>query len=167
MSLPFLTYARTLALFAALTGITGATFTLPLMAHGEGMPPGRPGTPKHVDRTITLAIKDKDFGPKTLRVRPHETVRFVIKNHDSVSHTFILGIPGAKKGSSSGAQTVTATFEGRDFALSPSTPWSVDIPAGTSRGLIWTFESASEVMFSCSHPEHDGTTMRGTISVMH
>lgn len=159
MIAPHLMIVRTFTFLVILTAILGAAIGRAPMAHAENTPPGRPGTPKHVDRTITLAIKDKGFGPKTIKIRAHETVRFVIKNHDNIHHAFVLG---AKSASSA---TITATLDGRNIELSPATPWAVDVPAGTSRGLIWTFASAGTATFYCTQPGHTAEGMHGEISV--
>ncbi|TCS60998.1 cupredoxin domain-containing protein [Varunaivibrio sulfuroxidans] len=149
-------------LFVFTTVLSGALGRTP-MVHAADIPPGRPGAPTHVDRTITLAIKDKGFGPKTIKVRAHETVRFVVKNHDNIHHAFVLG---AKKNPATTPSAMLATLDGEDVELTPTAPWSVDIPAGASRGLIWTFASAGAVTFYCTQPGHEAEGMHGTISVI-
>src|SRR3546814_1597998 len=56
---------------------------------------GQPGNAQKVDRTIELKMGDSFFEPKSIDVKPGETIRFVLKNEGTLLHEFNLGMAAA------------------------------------------------------------------------
>jgi uncharacterized cupredoxin-like copper-binding protein len=55
---------------------------------------GQPGDEKSVSRTVQIDIHDDaGFSPRSLKLRPGETVRFVVRNLGNVRHEFRIGDP--------------------------------------------------------------------------
>src|SRR5437868_6037298 len=53
---------------------------------------GKEGDPRHVNRTITVAMNDTmRFNPSQIKVKQGETIKFVVKNKGTLNHEMVLG----------------------------------------------------------------------------
>jgi uncharacterized cupredoxin-like copper-binding protein len=84
--LPVFALAVALPLFMPAAGLAGA-------GRDHGDPGGSSGAASEVDRTVRIEAKDMQFHPDTVDVANGETVRFVIRNADTVEHEFTIGPP--------------------------------------------------------------------------
>ena len=71
---------------AAITLIFGAT-AIASVGHGKE-DIGQPGVSSKVTRTVEVEMGDVFFKPKSIDVKPGETVRFVLRNEGSLLHEF-------------------------------------------------------------------------------
>jgi uncharacterized cupredoxin-like copper-binding protein len=114
------------------------------------------------DRTITIeTTADMRFDPDALTVKQGETVAFVIHNGSVVDHEFVIGDEAVQ------AEHETEMANGDEAAMDDMNgrPFAVDIPAGETRTLVYTFDETGTLIFGCLVPGHYGAGMRGTISV--
>lgn len=106
-------------------------------------------------RTVTLTIHHSRFSVDELRVRPGETVRFVVRNTDPIEHELIVG-----------DQSVQDRHEVGTDALHGDRPGEVSVPAGSTAVTTYRFGPAgSPVLFGCHLPGHWAFGMHGTIRV--
>jgi uncharacterized cupredoxin-like copper-binding protein len=118
---------------------------------------GRPGDEAKVDRTIEVLAQDSlRFEPQSLEVSEGETIKFVITNEGDDLHEFVLGDPDYQ-------EEHAQEMEG-DHAMA-SGPNQVELEAGATQEIIWTFSGAEEVLYACHEPGHYEGGMIGTISV--
>jgi len=111
-----------------------------------------------VDRTISVNADDQfRFAPDAIIVRAGETVAFRITNSGYEAHEFVV---------------VDATAQDEDErAMSlGSMPTQVgraalDIPAGRTRTLVYTFRGAGSLIYGCHIARHYAAGKRGTITV--
>ena len=61
--------------------------------HTHGAAIGEPGKPEAAMLTLQIKLGDTFFTPTSIRVRPGQTVRFVLTNEDELLHEFTLGTP--------------------------------------------------------------------------
>jgi len=110
-----------------------------------------------VSRTIQVKTTDTlRFAPDQLSVRAGETVAFEISNPGVVPHEFFLGTAAEQQG-----------HEAEMASGMPmhNEPGAVDVPAGKTVRLIYTFEQPGTIEYGCHVPGHYPAGMRGTITV--
>ena len=98
------------------------------------------------------------FLPDVLTGRAGETVAFVVTNTSAVAHDFVVGDDAAQQAH----ERQMAAVGGSDGMLDSS---SVEVPAGATATLIYTFDQPGTLLFGCHVPGHYAAGMRGTISV--
>lgn len=128
------------------------------MGHGDDIGAlGEPGDPSTADRTIRMTASDQlTFDPAAVEVRAGETVTFEIENIGATIHEFVLG------SSEYQAQHEQEMSSGMDMHGEPNV---VEIPAGSTATLTWTFTEEGTTRFACHEPGHFAGGMVGDITV--
>ena len=96
------------------------------------------------------------FTPDALNVRTGETIAFQISNTGGVRHEFFIGTPAEQQAHE------------RDMAGGApmhAEAGQVDVPAGTTVRLLYTFDRAGTLEYGCHVPGHYAAGMRGTITI--
>lgn len=108
---------------------------------------GEPAAAAQSDRTIEITANDPySFSPEEVEVAAGETVLFRVTNSGESLHEFVLG---PKEGHVHGEDGSNA----------------VQVPAGETKELAWTFTEAGRVDFNCYVPGHSEAGMKGTITI--
>ena len=103
-------------------------------------------------RPIVVNMTDKlAFTPNAIQVRKGETVRFVLTNSGTAQHEFMIG-PAAKVAADEGDGKITIEADKMD--------------AGSTTGLIYTFDGTGPYAFACHEPGHFEAGMKGTIELL-
>jgi Cu+-exporting ATPase len=111
-----------------------------------------------VDRTIAVTTTDSlRFTPDQINVRAGETVAFEITNTGGVPHEFFIGTPAEQQAHDA------EMASGADHMLDE--PNGVDIPAGGTARLVYTFSQPGTLEYGCHVPGHYAAGMRGTITI--
>ncbi|MGH9263472.1 MAG: cupredoxin domain-containing protein [Acidimicrobiales bacterium] len=106
-------------------------------------------------RTVELTVHHSKFSVEELRVRPGETVRFVLRNTDPIPHELIIG-----------DQRVQDVHETGTEAHHAERPGEVSVAPGKTAVTTYRFGPAgADVLFGCHLPGHWAYGMRGTIRV--
>lgn len=121
-------------------------------------PIGKPGVASKVSRTIQVDMSNgMRFKPADIRVKQGETIRFVLKNTDSVKHEFSLGTP----------QELLEHYEVmKKFPdMEHDEPNKISLAPGKQGEVIWQFTKAGAVDFACLHVGHFDAGMKGQVKV--
>jgi uncharacterized cupredoxin-like copper-binding protein len=119
---------------------------------------GRPGDPKKATRTVRIGMADTmRYTPSELKVRPGETVKFVVHNNGKVDHEMVLGTMQALK--------EHAEMMKRHPGMHHDDSHSVDVAPGKFAILVWQFTKAGTFHFGCFEPGHFEAGMVGKIEV--
>ena len=122
-----------------------------------GPSPGGGGTgpePGPTIRTVVLDVRWSRFSVGHLDVRPGETVRFVIRNHDPIPHELIVG-----------DLVVQDHHEQGTEAHHGDRPGEVSVAAGATAETTYTFGKVGQLFFGCHLPGHWAYGMQGVIKV--
>jgi Cu+-exporting ATPase len=115
------------------------------------------------DRTIeVVTTNDLRFAPGDIQVTEGETIAFVVRNESALPHEFVIGTEEVQ------AEHETEMSEGEEEAMSGSdeTPFAVDVPAGETRTLVYTFDEPGTLLIGCHVPGHYAAGMKGTVTVL-
>ncbi|PKO27950.1 MAG: hypothetical protein CVU36_18480 [Betaproteobacteria bacterium HGW-Betaproteobacteria-9] len=121
-------------------------------------PVGKPGVATKVSRTIQVdMINGMRFKPADIQVKQGETIRFVLKNTDSVKHEFSLGTQ----------QELLEHYEVmKKFPdMEHDEPNKISLAPGKQGDVIWQFTKAGAVDFACLHVGHFDAGMKGQVKV--
>jgi uncharacterized cupredoxin-like copper-binding protein len=140
-------YTYLVAIAAVALGVGLAALSL---ARGE-QPNTRP-----ISRVVALSTDGLRFTPDALNVRAGETIAFEITNPGSVAHEFFIGDAAAQ------AEHEAEMARGMPMHGEPG---QVDIPAGRTARLVYTFDQPGTLEFACHLAGHYPAGMRGTITV--
>jgi uncharacterized cupredoxin-like copper-binding protein len=119
---------------------------------------GKPGVVSKVTRTIQVDMSSgMRFKPSDIRVKQGETIRFVLKNTDSVKHEFSLGTP----------EELLEHYEVmKKFPdMEHDEPNKISLAPGKQGEVIWQFTKAGAVDFACLHVGHFDAGMKGQVKV--
>ncbi|AVO59710.1 cupredoxin domain-containing protein [Pseudomonas chlororaphis] len=147
---------------AAVTLLFGATT---MGSAGNGKEDiGQPGIASEVTRTVDVEMGDIFFKPKSIDVKPGETLRFILRNEGSLLHEFNIDQAAAhaahqaayaarqkEKASLFQSGTRAPTSAGK---MTNDAPNSVLIEPGATKELIWTFNTSTGLQFACNRPGH-------------
>ena len=107
------------------------------------------------ERTVELSVRHSKFSLDELRVRPGETVRFVLRNTDPIPHELIVG-----------DQSVQDVHELGTEAHHGDRPGEVSVAPGATAVTTYRFGRAGgRILFGCHLPGHWAYGMKGTITV--
>jgi uncharacterized cupredoxin-like copper-binding protein len=81
----------------------------------------------------------------------------VVTNPGTVAHDFVIGNENAQQ-----AHERQMAVGATDGMLGGS---SIEVPAGATATLVYTFDQPGTLLFGCHVPGHYAAGMRGTISV--
>ena len=97
------------------------------------------------------------FKPAEIRVKKGETIRFVLKNTDTLKHEFSLGTE----------QELLEHYEvmKKYPDMEHDEPNKLSLAPGKQGEIIWQFTQSDGVNFACLHPGHYDAGMKGRIKV--
>jgi uncharacterized cupredoxin-like copper-binding protein len=104
--------------------------------------------------TVRLVVRDSQFVPSRIHVRPHTEVRFEVVNRDFLNHEFIIG-----------DDTVHARHEGGHEPWHLPVLGEVSIAPHTTGVTTYSFHAPGKVLFACHLPGHFAYGMFGSVSV--
>lgn len=126
--------------------------------HGESAI-GKPGVASRVSRTIQVEMTNgMRFKPSEIQVKKGETIRFVLKNTDTIKHEFSLGTE----------EELLEHYEVmKKFPdMEHDEPNKISLAPGKQGEVIWQFTKADVVNFACLHPGHFDAGMKGQVKVV-
>jgi Cu+-exporting ATPase len=113
------------------------------------------------DRTVQIEATDQlRFGPDQISVSKGETIAFVITNTGSLPHEFVIGDESVQAEHEAEMATGEDEMDEMD-----DKPYAVDVPAGETVTLVYTFDEEGELIAGCHVPGHYGAGMKATITV--
>lgn len=118
---------------------------------------GLPGLEEDVSRTVAVDIKNDGFNARSIPVRHGETVRFVVRNRTARAYDFTIGAPYKQKQRRRLLQSLyDAGMTGPQYYDLPDYRSfnAVFVPPGTTRELVWWFNSAERLEFASNVPGH-------------
>jgi Cu+-exporting ATPase len=151
-------YLAGIAIVALAIGAASLIFARSEMGLAGNMDMGAPaaGT-RPVDRVVQVSTTDTlRFTPEQLTVRVGETIAFEISNPGVVPHEFFLGTV---------AEQLAHEQEMASGGPMHAEPGQVDVPAGRTVRLVYTFDQPGTLEYGCHVPGHYPAGMRGTIVV--
>jgi P-type Cu+ transporter len=108
-------------------------------------------------RTIQVEATDAlRFVPDHLDVRAGETIAFEIRNSGAVPHEFFIG---------TAEEQLEHEREMASGAPMHAEPGQIDVPAGQTVRLVYTFDQPGALEYGCHVPGHYAAGMRGTITI--
>jgi uncharacterized cupredoxin-like copper-binding protein len=114
------------------------------------------------DRTITIDTTDAmRFSPDTIEVSAGQTIAFVVRNGSAAPHEFVIGDAAVQQ------EHEEEMASGNEDSMDDmgDNPYAVDVPAGETRTLVYTFDEAGTLEFGCHVPGHYPAGMKGTIVI--
>jgi uncharacterized cupredoxin-like copper-binding protein len=105
--------------------------------------------------TVVIDIEYSRFDPSSLRVVEGTTVRFVVSNHDPISHEFIVGPPDVQRRHENGTEAKHAPK-----------PGEVSVGPDEQAVTTYLFETPGIVEMACHLPGHYAYGMHGEIEVV-
>src|SRR3546814_12161315 len=81
---------KTLIVSVAMLAFPGVALADAGHTHGA-VSIGKPDNASAVTRTVQVKLGDMFYEPKSIRVKPGETIRFVLTNHGELLHEFNIG----------------------------------------------------------------------------
>jgi uncharacterized cupredoxin-like copper-binding protein len=110
------------------------------------------------DRTIQIETTDQlRFTPDALTVRAGETIAFVVHNGGALPHEFVIGDAATQEAHE---QEMTG-----DAAMNEEGEAGVEVEAGETATLVYTFDEPGILLFGCHVDGHYAAGMKGTITV--
>jgi len=107
------------------------------------------------ERTVELSVHHSRFSIDDLRVRPGETIRFVLRNTDPIPHELIVG-----------DQSVQDVHEAGTEAHHADRPGEVSVGPGATAVTTYRFgREGGRLLFGCHLPGHWAYGMRGSIRI--
>lgn len=124
---------------------------------------GHPGDPADADRTIDISAMDTlKFEPDSISVKVGETVTFRVHNVGANTHEFILGTEDEQVDHEHEMQEMAESGSGMHMGDEAN---ALNLPAGETKEITWTFTEAGEMIYGCHEPAHYDAGMKGTITV--
>ncbi len=149
-------YLVAIAIVALAVGAAALSFARSDMGTSTPMPATTVNS-QPVSRTIQIQTTDTlRFVPDHLDVRTGETIAFEIRNAGNLPHEFFVGSPD---------EQLEYEREMASGAPMHAEPGQVDVPAGQTVRLVYTFAQAGTLEYGCHVPGHYAAGMRGTITV--
>jgi uncharacterized cupredoxin-like copper-binding protein len=151
-------YLVGIAVVALLIG--GAALVLSRPQATMGMEMGQRATSAvQVSRSITVTATDAlRFMPEQITVRAGETVAFRITNTGVSPHEFVIGDEQVQ-------QAHEQEMRAGQMRMANDAAFSVDVPAGKTATLVYTFHEPGTLRYGCHVPGHYAAGMQGTIMV--
>lgn len=124
---------------------------------------GEPGDPsKPVVRTVEISMKETDdakmlFEPNRIEIKRGEQVKFVLKNHGSVDHEFMLD--SVENNAKHKIQME------RNPDMEHDDPNGKRLASKDSNEIVWRFSKPGTFEFACLIPGHYESGMHGTVVV--
>lgn len=120
---------------------------------------GKQGSPKKVDRTITVDMTDNmRFTPANITVKQGETVRFVVANKGKIMHEMVIGTMEQLK--------EHGEMMKKHPGMEHDEPYMSHVSPGKKEDLVWQFTEPGEFYYACLIPGHFEAGMIGKITVI-
>jgi P-type Cu+ transporter len=114
------------------------------------------------DRTVAVETTDTlRFEPGAFTVTEGETIAFVITNSGALPHEFVIGDEAVQNEH----EAEMAEDAEEEMDEMGDKPYAVDVPAGETVTLVYTFDEAGSTLIGCHVPGHYGAGMKATITV--
>lgn len=126
-----------------------------VLTRADANPASRPAVLGPEPVTVTIEIDRSRFHTAPIRVRPHTTVRFVVRNDDPIGHELIVG----------SAEVHERHAGGHEAAHAP-VPGEVSVPAEARASTTYTFHAPGPVAYACHLPGHYAYGMHGVVEVV-
>ncbi len=137
--------------------------------HDESADVGGPGEAARVRRNINVVMRDSEFEPAKLRIRPGETVRFRVRNAGELVHEFNIGTARMHvEHQAEMTRMMEAGHMTADRVLQPMAHAhgnSALLEPGASGEVIWNFPKGGVLEFACNVPGHYEAGMKGPIEI--
>ena len=121
------------------------------------------GMPTTAQPSRTLEIRAGDdlrFTPEAIRVQAGETIAFKVSNIGTVPHEFVVGDEAVQQ------EHEEEMVSGKGMTgMDDDASYAIDVPAGETTTLIYTFTKEGTLIYGCHVPGHYGAGMRGVITV--
>jgi len=155
-------FAYLLAIGLVALGVGAAALTFarsdPAMAAMSATAPASSSV--QPDRTIAISTSDQlRFAPGALSVRAGETVAFEISNPGALPHEFTIGDQSVQQ------EHEQEMANGSSTGIAQDAAFSINVPAGQSARLVYTFQQPGTLEYGCHVPGHYAAGMLGTITV--
>ena len=156
------TFMGAAAALALSTGLALAGPGEPGHSH-KSFAAGEPGDPKKpVAKTIEVTMKETEdakmlFEPNKVEIKRGEQVKFVLKNHGSVDHEFMLD------SLQNNAKHKVAMQQNPD--MEHDDPNGKRLAPNGSNEIVWRFTKPGTFEFACLIPGHYESGMHGTVVV--
>ena len=150
------------AALALSTGLALASPGEPGHSH-KSFAAGEPGDPKKpVAKTIEVTMKETEdakmlFEPNNVEIKRGEQVKFVLKNHGSVDHEFMLDSV------QNNAKHKIQMEKNPD--MEHDDPNGKRLAPNGSNEIVWRFTKPGTLEFACLIPGHYESGMHGTVVV--
>ena len=154
-------YAYLVGIALVALAIGAASFALAINAKNMGMSPiASAAAAQPANRTISLQIDNQlQFAPASVAVHVGETVAFKVTNASSFAHELVIGDEAVQTAHEQEMASGTGMAMGSD-AMN-----SVQVPAGQTATLVYTFTKPGTLSYGCHVSGHYAAGMRGTITV--
>ena len=127
-------------------------------AKAEQMPFGIAADPKKAARTMRIEMADTmRFTPAEVKVKPGDTVRFVVSNKGKVMHEMVLGTMEELK--------KHAEVMKKHPNMEHDEPHMAHVAPGKTAEMGWRFNRAGTFYYGCLIPGHFEAGMIGKIVV--
>jgi Cu+-exporting ATPase len=114
------------------------------------------------DRTVAVETTDTlRFEPGAFTVTEGETIAFVITNSGALPHEFVIGDEGVQNEH----EEEMAEDAEEEMDEMGDKPYAVDVPAGETVTLVYTFDEAGSTLIGCHVPGHYGAGMKATVTI--
>src|SRR6266567_3386428 len=134
-------YLVVIALVALTVGTAALFFARSEMGTTAGMAISASANSRPVSRTIQLTTTDTlRFAPDSLAVRAGDTIAFEISNPGATPHEFFIGTP---------AEQLAHEREMADGSGMLAEPNAVDVPAGKTVRLVYSFDQPGTLEYGC------------------
>lgn len=119
---------------------------------------GKASDPDKATKTVTIDMTDKfRFEPAEVRVKPGQTVRFVVRNTGKLMHEMVLGTGESLHEHAE----MMKKFPGMEH----DEPHMAHVSPGKDHVMGWQFTKAGEYHFGCLVPGHFDAGMKGKVIV--
>jgi uncharacterized cupredoxin-like copper-binding protein len=124
--------------------------------HG-GYSAGEPGNPKKPAREIVVDMTEMDYSPALIEVKRGEQIRFVIRNHGTEDHEFLLA--------TTEENLKHAEVMKKHPDMEHDEPNGVRLAPKKSAEMLWKFSKPGTFEYSCLIPNHREYGMIGKVIV--
>jgi len=125
---------------------------------------GEPGEESAADRTIEVeATSPFVFDPDEATVAVGETVTFEVSNTDAIAHDFLIGDQEAQDEHELEMREMDDLDDGSSMEHGDVN--AVEVSAGETASITWTFTEPGTVLFGCHEPGHYDAGMVGEVTV--
>jgi magnesium-transporting ATPase (P-type) len=153
-------YAYLVAIAVVALAIGAAALFFARSEMGASAAPMAMTSASSASATRTIQVDTTDalrFAPPSLTVGAGETIAFEIRNSGAVPHEFFVGTTD---------EQIAHEREMASGMPMHDDPSGVDVPAGQTVRLIYTFDEPGTLEYGCHVPGHYAAGMRGTITVL-